>query len=92
MRPAAIALAHTLVFVAHVFLFVDILWSVSGSVAVPGPTCMCPVISSARFVYAGISSVRLESGGHRPRDESVQSAEAPSGSACRARGALGRAH
>jgi putative ATP-binding cassette transporter len=76
----AIALAHTLVFsLLTLFLFVDILWSVSGSVAVPGTDLhVTGYLVPLAFVYAGIGSVLGWSFG-RPlvrATNSLQSAEA----------------
>ena len=56
---SAIALAHTLVYSLMVLgLFVDILWSVSGSIVVPGTEVQVPgYMVPLAFAYAGVGSV-----------------------------------
>ena len=56
VTEVAIALAHTLVFsLLILFLFVDILWSVSGSIAVPGTDVEVPgYMVPLAFAYAAI--------------------------------------
>ncbi|MCM2311399.1 MAG: ABC transporter ATP-binding protein/permease [Steroidobacteraceae bacterium] len=55
----AIALAHTLVFsLLTLAVFVDILWSVSGSIVVPGTDVHVPgYLVPLAFLYAGVGSV-----------------------------------
>jgi putative ATP-binding cassette transporter len=55
----AIALAHTLVYSLLILvLFIDILWSVSGSIAVPGTDLHVPgYMVPLAFLYAGVGSV-----------------------------------
>jgi putative ATP-binding cassette transporter len=55
----AIALAHTLVYSLLILvLFIDILWSVSGSIAVPGTELEIPgYLVPLAFLYAGVGSV-----------------------------------
>ena len=56
---SAVALAHTLVFsLLTLVLFVDILWSVSGSIVVPGTDIHVPgYLVPLAFLYAAIGSV-----------------------------------
>jgi putative ATP-binding cassette transporter len=56
---SAIALAHTLVYSALILgLFIDILWSVSGSLRVPGTSIEVPgYMVPLAFLYAGLGSV-----------------------------------
>lgn len=54
----AISLGHTLVFsLLTLFLFVDILWQVSGSIAVPGTDVQVPgYMVPLAFLYAGLGT------------------------------------
>ncbi len=56
---SAIALAHTLVFsVLTLVVFIDILWTVSGSIVLPGTDVRVPgYLVPLAFLYAGLGSV-----------------------------------
>jgi len=56
---SAVALAHTLVFsILTLAVFIDILWTVSGSIVVPGTHVQVPgYLVPLAFLYAGIGSV-----------------------------------
>jgi putative ATP-binding cassette transporter len=56
---SAIALAHTLVFsLLTLAVFIDILWTVSGSIVVPGTDVQVPgYLVPIAFLYAGVGSV-----------------------------------
>lgn len=56
---SAISLAHSLIFsLLTLALFIDILWSVSGSIDLPGTTMHIPgYMVPLAFVYAGLGSV-----------------------------------
>lgn len=56
---SAIALAHTLVFsLLTLAVFIDILWTVSGSIVVPGTDVHVPgYLVPLAFLYAGVGSV-----------------------------------
>jgi putative ATP-binding cassette transporter len=56
---SAIALAHTLVFsLLTLAVFIDILWTVSGSIMVPGTDLQVPgYLVPLAFLYAGVGSV-----------------------------------
>jgi putative ATP-binding cassette transporter len=76
----AIALAHTLVYsLLTLVLFIDILWSVSGAIAIPGTHIEVPgYLVPLAFLYAGAGSV-LGWGFGRPlvrTTNALQSAEA----------------